>query len=69
MGLLGYAAHGRGPLSPQSPELECRICHANLWTMDQLTDDMVCEECEEECICHSCGAETERTDHKCEHCY
>ena len=69
--MIGYSAHGVGPLCPPSPELECRLCNCAIWTYEQLENGL-CEECVEEFVCIECGEETETTNKhglcaECEH--
>ena len=59
--MIGYSSHGVGPLSPPSPELECRLCNCGIWTYDQLENGL-CEDCVEEYVCIECGREVEEDE-------
>ncbi len=59
--MIGYSAHGAGPLCPPSPELECRLCNCGIWTYEQLENGL-CEECVEEFVCIECGEEKDQLD-------
>lgn len=64
-------AHGTGPLSP--PDYtggpECPMCECPVAQGELDDNGGYCAGCYDRYACHGCGAETERTDHKCEHCH